>query len=64
MTASPGRMRTSEKISSETSHRTSAPCRSRRVTYVRTAWRYCANLSNFRPGALSVSHAVFASYEQ
>src|SRR5215510_15421059 len=35
MTASPGRMRTSEKIASETSHSTSSPCRTRRATYVR-----------------------------
>src|SRR5262245_2461008 len=35
MTASPGRMRTSEKIARETSHSTSSPCRTRRATYVR-----------------------------
>src|SRR5262245_61144664 len=37
MTASPGRMRTSEKISRETSHSTRTPCRARRAMYVRIA---------------------------
>src|SRR5207245_5504970 len=37
MTASPGRMRTSEKITSDTSHNTSSPCRKRRATYIRIA---------------------------
>ena len=65
MTASPGRMRTSEKISRDTSHSTRRPCKIRRAMYVRTApAAYCANLSNLRAGALSVSHAVLASYEQ
>src|SRR5262245_4570866 len=35
MTASPGRMRTSEKIARETNHSTSSPCRTRRARYVR-----------------------------
>ena len=73
ITASPGRMRTSEKITRDTSHSTSSPCRTRRVMYVRMASQpagreppaaYSANLSNLRAGALSVSHAVLASYEQ
>ena len=68
MTASPGRMRTSEKISRAT--RATAPAAragsgARCTSASRAATTaYCANLSNFRLGALSVSHAVLASYEQ
>ena len=66
MTASPGRMRTREKISRETSQSTRPPCSSRRAMYVLTRGpdSYCANLSNFRAGAAVVIHVVFASYEQ
>ena len=65
MTASPGRMRTSEKITMDTSHSTSSPFRARRTTYVRIRVQpTAANFSNFRLGAFSVIQAVLASYEQ
>src|SRR6266550_7609451 len=35
MTASPGRTRTSEKMTRDTSHNTSSPCKARRAMYVR-----------------------------
>src|SRR4030095_533821 len=47
MTASPGRMRTSEKIARDTSHSTNSPCRTRRATYVRIAAPLLSELLEF-----------------
>ena len=67
MTASPGRMRTSEKISEGHEPQHQQPCSIRRAMYVRIPIRATLTARTCRTsgaGALSVIQAVLASYEQ